>query len=143
MVKSKESNNEGDTKAAIKYCSEAIELDSTYAEAYFSRGTIKLNEFQFDEAIADFDKALISEPLMEFALANRAFARIRKYQLGSSRILSKNSEATIMASKAKVPIPKVEQEKICNDLQRAVFLGDKTKMITEALSDYCQTSGSR
>jgi len=143
MVKSKESNNEGDTKAAIKYCSEAIELDSTYAEAYFSRGTIKLNEFLFDEAIADFDKALISEPLMEFALANRAFARIRKYQLGSSRILSKNSEATIMASKDKVPIPKDEQEKICNDLQKAVFLGDKTKMITEALSDYCQTSGSR
>ena len=143
MTKSNESNKEGDTKAAIKYCSKAIELDSTYAAAYFSRGTIKLNEFQFDEAIADFDKALKFEPLMEFALANRAFARIRKYQFANSRTLSQNSEVTVLASKDKVPIPQDEQEKICNDLQKAVFLGDKSKMITEALSDYCQTKSSR
>lgn len=143
MTKSNESNKDGDTKAAIKYCSKVIELDSTYAAAYFSRGTIKLNEFQFDEAIADFDKALKFEPLMEFALANRAFTRIRKYQFASSRTLSKNSEVTVLASKDKVPIPQDEQEKICNDLQKAVFLGDKSKMITEALNDYCQTKSSR
>lgn len=142
MAKSSDSNKEGDTKSAIKYCSNVIELDSTYAAAFFSRGTIKLNEFQFDEAIADFDKALKFEPFMEFALANRAFARIRKYQFGSSRTLSQNSEVTVLASKDKMPIPKDEQEKICNDLQKAVFLGDKSKMITEALSDYCQTKRS-
>lgn len=142
MTRSNESNKEGDTKAAIKYCSKAIELDSTYAAAYFSRGTIKLNEFQFDEAIEDFDKALKFEPFMEFALANRAFARIRKYQFAGSRILSQNSDVTVSASKDIVPIPKEEQEKICNDLQEAVFLGNKSKMITEALSDYCQGQNS-
>jgi len=142
MTKSKESNKEGDAKAAIKYCSRVIEIDSTYAAAYFSRGTIKLNEFQFDEAIADFDKALKFEPLMEFALANRAFTRIRKYQFASSRTLSQNSEVTVLASKDKVPIPENDLEKICNDLQKAVFLGDKSKMITAALSDYCQKKGS-
>jgi hypothetical protein len=57
--------------------------------------------------------------------------------------LSQNSEVTVLASKDKVPIPKGEQEKICNDLQKAVFLGDKAKMVTEALSDYCQTKSSR
>lgn len=143
MTRSNESNKEGDTKAAIKYCSKVIQIDSTYATAYFSRGTIKLNEFQFDEAIADFDKALKFEPLMEFALANRAFARIRKYQFASSRTLSKNKDITILASKDKVPIPGAEQEKICNDLQKAVFLGDKSKMIKEAISDYYQTKNSR
>lgn len=143
MAKSNESNKERDTKSAIKYCSKVIELDSTYAAAYFSRGTIKLNEFQFDEAIVDFDKALKFEPLMEFALTNRAFARIRKYQFASSRTLSKNKEVTVLASKDKVPIPEAEQEKICNDLKKAVFLGDKSKMITEALSDYCQKKSSR
>jgi antitoxin component YwqK of YwqJK toxin-antitoxin module len=143
MTKSNESNKEHNTKAAIKYCSKVIELDSTYAAAYFSRGTIKLNEFHFDEALADFDKALKFEPLMEFALANRAFARIRKYQFASSRTLSQNSEVTVLASKDKVPIPQDEQEKICTDLQKAVFLGDKSKMITEALSEYCQIKGSR
>ena len=143
MTRSNESNKEGDTKAAIKYCSKVIELDSTYAAAYFSRGTIKLNQFQFDEAIADFDRALKFEPFMEFALANRAFARIRKYQFASSRKLSQNSEVTVLASKDKVPVPEVEQEKICADLQKAVFLGNKSKMITEALSEYCQTKSNR
>lgn len=143
MAKSSQSNKEVDTKAAIKYCSKAIELDSTYAEAYFSRGTIKLNDFQFDEAIADFDKALQIEPYMEFALANRAFARIRKYQFGNSRTLEKNSEVTVLASKDKVPIPDSEQAKICDDLQKAVFLGDKSQMIFEALSNSCQTKNSR
>jgi tetratricopeptide (TPR) repeat protein len=143
MTRSNESNKEGDTKAAMKYCSKVIEMDSTYAAAYFSRGTIKLNEMQFDEAIADFDKALKFEPFMEFALANRAFARIRKYQFASSRTLSQNSGVTVLASKDKSPIPQDEQEKICNDLQKAVFLGDKSQMITEALSNYCNTKNSR
>ena len=143
MKKGHESSKEEDYKSAIKNYSKAIELDSTYAEAYFSRGTVKLNDFQFDEAIADFDKALKFEPFMPFALSNRAFARIRKYQFGNSRTISKNSEVTVLASKDKVPIPKDEQEKICNDLQKAVFLGDKSKMIIVALSNYCPTKSSR
>ena len=143
MKKGHESSKEEDYKNASKYYSKAIELDSTYAEAYFSRGTIKLNDFQFDEAIADFDKALKFEPFMAFALSNRAFARIRKYQFGNSRTLSKNSEVTVLASKNKVPMPPSEQEKICDDLQKAVFLGDKSKMISEALIEYCQKKSSR
>ncbi len=142
MTKSNESNQEGDTKAAIKYCSKAIELDSTYASAYFSRGTLKLNDFQFDEAIADLDKALKFEPYMDVALANRAFARIRKYEFANSRTITKNSEVTVLASKDKVPIPALEQEKICNDLQEAVFLGERSEMITEALTNYCQAKST-
>lgn len=138
MEKGNENSKEEDYKKAIKNYSKAIEIDSTYAEAYFSRGTVKLNDFQFDEAIADFDQALKFEPFMDIALANRAFARIRKYQFRNSRTLSKNSEVTVLASKDKVPVPLDEQEKICNDLQKAVLLGDKSKMITEAISDYCQ-----
>ena len=37
----------------------------------------------------------------------------------------------------------IEIEKICNDLKNAVFLGDKSKMITEALSDYCKKKSNR
>ena len=143
MSKSNERNKEGDTKAAIKYCSKVIELDSTCADAYFSRVTIKLNELQFDEAIADFNKALNVEPFLKFALANRAFANIRKYQLGNSRQILKNSEVTVLASKGKVPIPEAEKQQICNDLQKAVFLGDKSKMVFEAISDYCETGINR
>ena len=143
LSKGHQSNKEGDYKNAIKNYSKAIELDSTYADAYFSRGTVKLNDFQFDEAIADFDKALKYEPYMAYALSNRAFARIRKYQFANGRTLSKNNDVTVLASPDKVSIPAEEQQKICDDLQKAIFLGDKTKMIMEALSNYCQAKSSQ
>ena len=97
MNKGHASNKEGDYKTAIKYYSKAIEFDSSYAEAYFARGTVKLNDFQFDQSILDFDKALKLEPYFEKALSNRAFERIRKYQFGSSRKISENNGVTVMA----------------------------------------------
>ncbi len=138
MQKGHDSNKEEDYKNAIKYYSKAIELDSTFAEAYFSRGTVKLIDFKFDDAIADFDIALKYEPFMGYALANRAFARIRKYQFGNSRTISKNNDVTVLASKDKVPIPADDQVRLFSDLKKAVLLGDKSKMITEALTDYCK-----
>jgi tetratricopeptide (TPR) repeat protein len=138
MARSNESNKQGDLKSAIKYCSRAIALDSTYASAYFSRGTLKLNNFQFDDAIADFDIALKLEPFMETALSNRAFARIRKYQFGNSRVIAKNSDLTVLGSKGKVPITAEDQDKICADLRSALFLGEKSPMIAEALAENCK-----
>jgi hypothetical protein len=93
---------------------------------------------QFDDAIADFDKALTIEPFMEFALANRAFARIRKHQFGGDRELLKNSEVTVLASKKKTEISEIEKNNICNDLQKAIFLGDKVEMVLDAQDEYCK-----
>jgi antitoxin component YwqK of YwqJK toxin-antitoxin module len=138
MKKSNESSENGDTKSAIKYCTKVIELDSEYPDAYFSRGTLKLNEMQFDEAIIDFDKALSIEPFMEFALANRAFARIRKYEFGGYGELLKNSEVTVLASKKKGEISAAEKQKLCNDLEKAIFLGDKVEMVLDAKEKYCK-----
>lgn len=143
MNKGHASNKEGDYKAAIKNYSKAIELDSSYAEAYFARGTVKLNEFQFDEAILDFDKALKFEPYFEMALSNRAFARIRKYQFGSGRKLSESNGVTVMASKDNPGIPENELAIICNDLKQAVFLGDRGKMIMDAVKEFCEAKSSR
>lgn len=137
MNKGHNSSKEGDYKTAIKNYSKVIELDSTYAEAYFSRGTVKLNEYHFEEAILDFDKALLYEPYLAKALTNRAFARIRKYQFGSSRLLSKNNGVTVMASKDNPGIPENELLIICSDLNQAIFLGDRGKMIMEAVAEFC------
>lgn len=139
MNKGHNSYKEGDNKAAIKNYTKVIELDSSYAEAYFSRGTVKLNEFKFDEAILDFDKALLYEPYMENALTNRAFARIRKHQFGSSRLLSKNSGVTVMASKDNSDIPENELAMICTDFKKAIFLGDRNKMVMEAVAEFCES----
>lgn len=138
LLKSRESSKNGDSKSVIKYCNKIIELDSEFAEAYFSRGTIKLNEMQFDEAIIDFDKALTIEPFMAFALANRAFTRIRKHQFGGNREILKNSEVTVLASKKKTEISEIEKSNICNDLHKAIFLGDKVDMILDAEEEYCK-----
>ena len=138
MKKSNESNQNGDRKSAIKYCTKVIEIDSEYAEAYFSRGTLKLNEMQFDEAISDFDKAITIEPYMTFAIANRAFARIRRYEFGGDRQLMKNSEVTVFASKKKTEISESEKQKICNDLEKAISLGDIVEMVLNAKEQYCK-----
>lgn len=138
MQKSKESSTNGDRKSAIKYCNKVIEIDGEYAEAYFSRGTLKLNEMLFDEAIADLDKALTIEPFMTYAIANRAFARIRKHEFGGDRELLKNSEVTVFASKKKVEISESEKVKICMDLKQAIFLGDEAEMVLEAEAKYCK-----
>lgn len=143
MDKGHSNSKEGDYKSAIKNYSKAIEIDTGNAEAYFARGTAKLNEFQFDEAILDFDRALIFEPYFERALTNRAFARIRKHQFGSSRKLSESSGVTILASKDNPGIPEKELTIICNDLRQAIFLGDKGKMILEAVQEFCDKKKSR
>lgn len=139
LSKGHSSNKEGDYKKAIKYYSKAIELDSTYAEAYFARGTSRLNDFQFDDAILDFNNALKYEPYFDKALANRAFARIRKYQFANSRKLSESNGVTVMASKDNPGIPGNELIVICSDLKQAIFLGDKGKMIMDAYNEFCGT----
>ncbi|WP_461791205.1 tetratricopeptide repeat protein [Pedobacter sp.] len=136
------SSREGDYKAAIKSYSKAIALDSNNAEAYFARGTVKLNDFQFDEAVLDFNEALKFEPYFERALSNRAFARIRKYQLGSGRKLSESNGVTVVASKDNPAIPANDLSIICNDLKQAIFLGDKGKMVKEAVKEFCETKAN-
>lgn len=143
MNKGHASSKEGDNKNALKNYSKVIELDTTYAEAYFARGTVKLNDFQFDEAILDFDKALRLEPFFERALSNRAFARIRKFQFGGSRKLLESNGITVMATKDNPVIPENELTIICNDLKQAVFLGDRGKMIVDAIQEFCGTKSSR
>jgi tetratricopeptide (TPR) repeat protein len=143
VTKGHASSKVGDYITAMKNYSKAIELDSANAEAYFARGTIQLNDFKFDEAIRDFDKALIFEPYFERALSNRAFARIRKYQFGSSRKLSESNGVSVMISTDKPAMPENELTIICSDLKLAVFLGDRGKMIMDAFREFCGTKGGQ
>lgn len=126
-----------DYKGAIKKMDEAEKLNTQYADLYFYRGTAKLDNFDFDNAITDFDKAIALEPLYMEAIANRAFTRIRKYEFKNSRTLSSNSEVTVLAAKDKVEIPADDKVKICNDLNKSVELGDTKDIILDAIKNYC------
>lgn len=133
---SQELYKQGNNKGAIRKLDTALELDPNWADGYFARGTMKLNNFQFDEALADFDKTLTIEPYFTNAYSNRAFAIIRKYELGSSRTLSKTNDIQVIASK-KTEIPEADLVKICADLNKAVLLGDNHRMVLDALKKHC------
>jgi tetratricopeptide (TPR) repeat protein len=135
--KSQELYKQVNYKGAIKNLDKALELDSTWADGYFARGTMKLNDFQFDEAIKDFDKTLKIEPYFTNAYSNRAFAILRKYELGNGRTLSKSKDIQIIASK-ETEIPESELTKICADLKKAVSLGDDNWMVLETLEEHCK-----
>ena len=136
--KATELMKEEDYKAAIRKLDDAEKINNKYSDLYFDRGTSKLDNMDFDTAVLDLDKAIELEPLYMEAIANRAFARIRKYQFKNSRTLSKTSKVTILASKDKVDIPKDDLAKICADLQKCYELGNKKDMILDAMKDYCK-----
>jgi len=123
-------------KGAMKKLDKALEIEPNWADGYFSRGTMKLNDFQFDNAKEDFDKTLNIEPYFTNAYGNRAFSIIRKFEFSNSRNISKTKDIQIIASK-EAEIPNSELIKICSDLKKAIELGDNNHMILEALEKYC------
>ena len=125
-----------DYKGAIKKLDAALKIEPNWSDGYFARGTMKLNNFQFEEAKADFDKTLQIEPFFTNAYGNRAFTIIKKYEFGDSRTLSKSKDVQVFATK-KVEIPESEIENICLDLTKAVELGDTNSMVLEAFKKYC------
>ncbi|QJP35446.1 tetratricopeptide repeat protein [Nonlabens sp. Ci31] len=127
---------QGNFKSAIKKYTKCIVLQENWADGYFARGTAKMNNLEFDDAISDFNKTLEIEPYFTNAYSNRAFAIIRKYEFGNSRTLSKSKDIQIIASK-ETEIPKSELTKVCIDLNKAVSLGDDNWMVLEAVKKHC------
>lgn len=126
----------GNYKSAIKKYSKCIELDKSQADAYFARGTAKMEMMKFDDAINDFNEVLKIEPFYTFAYANRGIAILRKYEFKNSRTIKKIKGIQIMATK-ETKIPETELTKICTDLNKAVSLGDNNQMVLKALKEYC------
>jgi tetratricopeptide (TPR) repeat protein len=127
----------GNFKSAIKKYSKCIEQDEFSADAYFARGTARLNEFKFESAKEDFDKTLEIEPYFTNAYANRAFVIIRKYEFANSRDIKGIKGVKIMSSK-KAVIPEKEKTMVCKDLKKAVSLGDNNWMTLDALKNNCK-----
>jgi len=133
-----EAFEDGNYKDAVDYYNKALELYPNYSDVYFHRSRAYLYDLKFDEALIDCDKAIEIEPLYKDAFSNRAFVRIRKYELKDSRTLSKNSEITVYATKQNIEIPTDEKAKICTDLKKGYELGDTKQMITDAIKQYCE-----
>ena len=128
---------QGKFKSAIKKYSKCIDIRENWADGYFARATAKLNNLEFDDAIKDFNKVLEIEPYYTFAYSNRAFAIIRKYELGNGRTLSNSNGVQIIASK-ETDIPESDLTKICEDLKKAISLGDDNRMVLNAFEKHCE-----
>jgi antitoxin component YwqK of YwqJK toxin-antitoxin module len=138
-----QSLREGNTKAALKFCKKIIDLDSTNTDAHLCMGMAMLTDLRFYEAIAEFDKLLVIEPLMQQALQQRAMARIRKYEFENSRAISKSNNVTVTATNNVDTMQEKDKEKICADLLRVdllqtINLYGYLRSVTDALLKYCQ-----
>ena len=138
LQKGLEAFDKGNYKDAVNYYNKALELYPNYSDVYFHRSRAYLYYLKFEEALIDCNKAIDIEPLYKDAFSNRAFVRIRKYELKDNRSLSKNSEITVFATKQNVDIPTDDKDKICTDLKRGYELGDTKQMITDAIKKYCE-----
>lgn len=111
--------NESDIKDANKNFYQIWLLDSTSADTHFLEGLLLSRESHFDEAIAQFDKALQKEPLMREALTYRALTRIRKNHFLQKKLPPQYRKNIVLTVEDIVTCTADEQEKICRDLQMA------------------------
>lgn len=136
----------GDIKEANKSFFKIWQADSSSIETYFLEGLLHLRESHFERAIADFDNALIKEPMMREALVHRALARIRQNQLLQEKTSSKNSNV-VWTIKGLQLIPKYELDRICIDIQQAEYVDSSEsyvkKIIPELFFNYCLSQSSR
>ena len=58
LLKGNEKLKENDPKAALAFYSEALELDSTYVDAYFNKALAHIQLIQLEEGIADLSLAI-------------------------------------------------------------------------------------
>jgi antitoxin component YwqK of YwqJK toxin-antitoxin module len=135
--KGKKSFQLSNFEEAIKLFTKCIQLKLNWNDAYFARGTAYMNNFEFEKALADFNKAIEIEPLDAYAYSNRAFVLIREQEYINAKEISSTKGVAVFGNK-KVEFSNEELERICQNLQKAKSLGDDSRMLIDALDTYCK-----
>lgn len=134
--------NVGNIKEANKNFYKLWLIDSTSIETYFKEGFLLTRESRFDDAIAEFDKALELEPLMREALVYRAIARIKKHKISLMKVFPKDSKDIPMMVEDLFTIPESELAKICQDLRLADDIDESDlyvkSQVPEAIINFCR-----
>ena len=137
-----QSINNGNLKDANKYFYLIWKVDSTSSDTHFRKGLLMMKEFRFDAAIEAFNDALNLEPLMRETLVHRAIARIKKFKYPKAKPLSNDINETPLTLQDMFTIPADEQDKICADLQQAVYVDFSElyvpKLVPFAILNFCQ-----
>ena len=62
LLKGNEKLKENDARGALEFYAEALELDSTYVDAYYNKGLAHILLIQIEEGISDFSIAIQYQP---------------------------------------------------------------------------------
>ncbi|MEO6328893.1 MAG: toxin-antitoxin system YwqK family antitoxin [Ginsengibacter sp.] len=136
----------GDIRAANKSFYQIWIIDSTSTDTYFKQGLLLANEFRFDRAIVQFDKALAIEPLMREALQQRALTRIKRYKFSIDKVSFKNRKDVLLTLEDFMLMPEEEQIKACHDVLLADDINPgvnyNNKTLPAAILNYCREKSS-
>lgn len=134
--------NDGDLKEANKAYYKIWILDSASADTYFKGGLLMMKEFRFEEAVSEFNKALVVEPLLADAFLYRALARIKKQKFAAVKPATRNFKEPSLTLSDLTSLSPDEQQRICDDVQQALSLGfgedNARKIIPGLILSHCQ-----
>lgn len=119
--KALELNRQYKNKEAIELYDKAIALNPTVAQVFFNRGVAKGQIFDFEGSIKDYDKAIELNPEFREAYSNRG-----------------NDKINIYTSKGNLHPTEEQVKSACEDLHKAVELGEKSEGIEDLIFVYCK-----
>jgi antitoxin component YwqK of YwqJK toxin-antitoxin module len=116
-----ELSRQNKNREAIELYDKAILLNPTVAQVYFNRGVCKGQMFDFEGSIKDYDLAIEFNPEYKEAYSNRG-----------------NDKINIYTSKGNLKPTEEQVESACEDLHKAVELGEKAQGIEDLIFVYCK-----
>jgi tetratricopeptide (TPR) repeat protein len=141
LQKGIEKESQQNHKGAIKDFTKAIDKDNNYAEAFYNRGTVKMNISDLPGALADFTEAIRLNPKQINAYYNRAgvYANTEKYKealLDLNKVVEVNEEfPSALTLRGQIKSILNDNEGGCKDFQRAKEVGDQAA--GTYISKYC------
>jgi tetratricopeptide (TPR) repeat protein len=114
-------------KEAVTACSFALELDSTYALAFYYRGYVYYHLKEYQKAVTDFDRSIEINPDYAFAYSNRGNAHLglKEYQKAIAdfdRALARDPQLAVYNNRGYAYIELKEYQKALADCDRAIAL---------------------
>ena len=137
-------NEKGDYYGAISDYTKAIEINPTYADAYYNRGNIKGRELKDNQsALLDFNKSLEIDPSNDQAYISRGVIKRRLGNIYGAlsdyykaiEIMQQNPQAFINISVVKEELGDIQGA--CFDAKKAVSLGNKDSINIDWIKDNC------
>ena len=137
---------EEEYELSIAEYTKCINRDSLFVHGYFARGTARINDLQYWEAIKDFNKVLELSPDFGTAYFYRAFARMKKYRFSKfsdTTTVEHFETRTYLTPPNRVyegrSLTIAEKEVVCKDFEKGLHFSSEKTAVVEVLRTFCET----